>query len=414
MSLKNLFPSRKSGGRTIESRDLMDEYLAKDFSRRHLLQGALASAALIGCGSDPAPGNPTPGADASRDAAPADASLPDVAPDKPPARMPHLVGMGQSDDHIMAAEAALAETHNFDFIQRGQRVYLKVNTNSGDPFPYSTSPDMIRWVVGKIRERGGEVFIGDRSFFGDTGTMRNFQGNGIADVAQELGVDLMVFGDTAARDSAANSVDWMDLPDTLDGLDARSTIWQGTMRIPVPVAQADHIISLAVTKTHFIATFTMSMKCMIGIINPVDRSRTANLGSHSTAGDRLYKQVAYMNKGGPALSMVVLDGWNALISGGPTPTDRPPSAPATFTGGVTGEPHCVIISRDRLAADMTGVALLKTVSPRYERIMTTSVWTNKQVARAMEAGLGINDRAMYDLSGPTVMNLDTIRENVLA
>ncbi len=411
MSLKNLFTTRKSGSRTIESRDLMDEYLAKDLSRRHLLQGALASAALVGCGSDPAP-NPTPGADAGPDAAP-DAS-PDVAPVMPPARVRHLVGMGQNDDHVMAAEAALAETHDFSFIQTGQRVYLKVNTNSGDPFPYSTSPDMIRWVVGKIRERGGEVFIGDRSFFGDTGTMRNFRGNGIADVATELGVDLMVFGDTAARDAASTAVDWMDLPAEVDGLEPRSTVWMGSMRIPVPVAQADHIISLSVAKTHFIATFTMSMKNMIGIINPVDRSRSSNLGNHSTAGDRLYKQTAFMNKAGPNLSLVVLDAHQALISGGPTPTDRPPSAPASFMGGVTAEPHCVIISRDRLAADMTGVGLLKTLAPTYERIRSTTVWNNKQVSVAMNAGLGINDRAMYDLSGPTVMNLDAIRANVIA
>jgi uncharacterized protein (DUF362 family) len=410
MSLKHLFPSRKSGGRTIESRDLLDEYLAKDLSRRNLRQGALAAAALIGGGTDPAPGPPPPRAGASPDV------TPDATPDvmMPPPRVRHLVGMGQNDDHIMAAEAALAETHDFDFIQSGQRVYLKVNTNSGDPFPYSTSPDMIRWVVGKIRERGGEVFIGDRSFFGDRGTLRNFQRNGIAEVATELGVDLVVFGDTGAGDAASAAVDWMDLAGNAEGIGERSTIWQGTMRIPVSVATADHIISLSVVKTHFIATFTMSMKNMIGIINPVDRSRMPNLGAHSTAGDRLYKQTAFMNKAGPAVSMVVLDGWNALISGGPTPNDRPPSAPATFMGGVTGEPHCVIISRDRLAADMTGVGLLKTLSPRYERIMTTSVWANKQVSTAMAAGLGITDRAMYDLSGPSVMNLDTIRENVIA
>ena len=121
-----------------------------------------------------------------------------------------------------------------------------------------------------------------------------------------------------------------------------------------------------------------------------------------------------MNKAGPNVSLVVLDAFEALISGGPTPRDRPPGAPSTFMGGVTGEPHSVIISRDRLAADMTGVGLLKTLSPRYERIMSTTVWANRQVARAMEAGLGINDRAMYDLAGPTVMNLDAIRENVIA
>ena len=44
---------RKSGARDLSgSRDVMQEYLAKELTRRGLLQGALASAALVGCGSD--------------------------------------------------------------------------------------------------------------------------------------------------------------------------------------------------------------------------------------------------------------------------------------------------------------------------------------------------------------------------
>lgn len=414
MSLKDLFPRHKSGGRTIESRDLLDEYLAKDLTRRHLLQGALAAVSLAACGTGATPGAMTP-ADAGVDAGKVDVdAAPDVPVAAPPMRVRHLVGIGEHEDHVMAAEAALAETHDFDFVQAGQRVYLKVNTNSGDPFPYSTSPDMIRWVVGKIRERGGEAFIGDRSFYGDRGTMTNFRANGIADVASELGVDLLVFGDSAAGDSAAHTVDWMDLPPTIDGVGDRAALWSGTMRIPAPVATADHIVAMPCMKTHFIATFTMSMKNAIGLVNPVDRARSANLGSHSTVGDRLFRQVAFMNKAGPAVSLVVLDGHQALLSGGPTPTDRPPAAPSSFTRGVTGAPHLVVISRDRVAADLTGVSVLKTLSPMYERIQSTSAWSNRQIVQARNAGFGLTDHALYDLSGPTVTDLARIRELALA
>lgn len=221
----------------------------------------------------------------------------------------------------MAAELALQETHNFDFVQSGQTVYLKVNTNSGDEYPYSTSPDMIRWVVGKVRERGGEVFVGDRSFFGDRNTARNFQANGIAGICDELGIELHVFGDPMT-DTAANSVDWMDLPDTLDGLGARTTYWNGTMRIPSMVAQADHIIAMPCVKTHFIATYTMSMKNIIGIVNPLDRSRTANLGNHSTTGDRLHRQVAFMNKAGPTCRSSCSTGGRRSPRAVPSPRTR--------------------------------------------------------------------------------------------
>ncbi len=393
--------SRRSGGRTIESRDLMDEYLAKDVSRRGLLLGALGATAVAACGGEGG-NSTTPAADAGTDTG----ARPDATPDAAPMRVRHLVGMGHNDDHIMAAEAALRETHDFDFIQRGQNVYLKVNTNSGDEYPYSTSPDMIRWVVGKIRERGGVPFVGDRSFFGDRGTGNNFTRNGIRGVCEELMVPLHIFGDPAL-DGAANSVDWMDLPAEVDGIGARSAFWTGRMRIPVMVAQAHHIIAMPVVKTHFIATFTMGMKNVIGIINPVDRSNMNNLGQHTTAGGKLYRQTAFMNKAGPNVSLVVLDGWNALIAGGPTPRDANGAAR-------TAEPHVVIISRDRVAADLTGVALLKTLSPRTEAITRTAAWSNPQIAAAVAAGIGLTDRAMYDLSGPSVANIDALRMNVMA
>ncbi|MDO9022009.1 MAG: DUF362 domain-containing protein [Deltaproteobacteria bacterium] len=400
--IKPRLSARKSGGRTIESRDLLQEYIEKDMSRRRLLMGSLAAATVaMGC-SDA--GNPTtPPVDGGANV-PADSGAP---VDVPPARMTHLVGAGQSDDHVAAANLALQETTGFDFVQSGQRVYLKINTNSGDAFPYSTSPDMIRWVTEKVRERGGEVFVGDRSFFGDRNTGTNFRRNGIADICEELGVELTVFGDPMT-DSAASSVDWMDLPGEVEGLGPRSAFWTGTMRIPTMVAQADHIVAMPCVKTHFISSYTMTMKNMIGIINPRDRSLPNNLGNHSTSADKLHRQVAFMNKAGPNVSLVVLDGWTSLISGGPLPSNAPPRAPAGWTAQ-TEDAHVVIISRDRVAADLTGLALLKTLSPMYEVIQTTTARANRQMMRALASGVGISSVEQLDLSGPSVTAIEMLR-----
>ena len=398
--------SRKTGGRTIDSRDLLQEYVEKNLSRRSLLVGALAAATVAtGCSDGNSGPVTVPPTDAGGGAdVPTDSPAP---VDVPPARTAHLVGVGQDDDHVRAAELALQETAGFDFVQAGQRVYLKVNTNSGDAFPYSTSPDMIRWVAEKVRARGGEVFVGDRSFFGDRNTQGNFQRNGIVGICEELGIDLHVFGDPMT-DSAANSVDWMDLPAEIDGLGARSAYWTGTMRIPAMVAQADHIVAMPCVKTHFISTYTMSMKNMIGIINPRDRSQANNLGNHSVSGDKLHRQVAFMNKAGPAVSLVVLDGWNALVSGGPLPSNAPPRAPAGWVAQVA-EPHMVIISRDRVAADLTGLALLKSLSPMYEMIQTTTARANRQMVRALASGVGISEMSQFDLSGPSVPTIEMLR-----
>lgn len=421
--MANVFTSRKSGGRVIDSTDLQQEYLEKELNRRQILQGALALAATTAaCGNSAptggAPAQDAGGADAGGVDAGAPADVPQTPTDVPVAPVTHLVGAGYDDDHVRAVELALEQTVGFSRIRSGQRVYLKVNTNSGDPFPYSTSPDVIRYVVGRLRDIGAEVFIGDRSFWGDTNTMRNFQRNGIADVATELGVDLVVFGDTArlagtTRPADASAVDWMDLPSTSDAesIAMRSTHWTGTMRIPAMVATADHIINMPCVKTHFLATFTMSMKNIIGLINPVDRSQSRNLGGHDARrGGRLYPQIAFMNKVLPTVTMNILDGWNALITGGPTPGDRPPNAPAGWSPQ-TAEPKVVFASTDRVAVDLAGAALLRTISPMFELIHEgASLWeNNRQLSVAIPAGVGITERAMFDIAGPSYPDLARIR-----
>jgi uncharacterized protein (DUF362 family) len=180
------------------------------------------------------------------------------------------------------------------------------------------------------------------------------------------------------------------------------------MRIPAMVAQADHIVAMPCVKTHFISSYTMTMKNMIGIINPRDRSLPNNLGNHSTSADKLHRQVAFMNKAGPNVSLVVLDGWTALISGGPLPSNAPPRAPAGWTAQ-TNDAHVVIISRDRVAADLTGLALLKTLSPMYEVIQTTTAQANRQMMRALASGVGISSVGQLDLSGPSVTSIEMLR-----
>ena len=108
--IKPRLSARKTGGRTIESRDLLQEYVEKDLSRRRLLMGSLAAASVaMGC-SDA--GNPTtPPADGGGAAdVPGDSGAP---ADVPPARMTHLVGAGQSDDHVAAANLSINENSGF-------------------------------------------------------------------------------------------------------------------------------------------------------------------------------------------------------------------------------------------------------------------------------------------------------------
>lgn len=383
----------KTGGRVLKDNGLVDEFLAKEMSRRQMVQsvmlGAVATwlgtSALSAC-SGPSP-RPADGG-STNDAAAADSNQ-----DTPQPRMPHLVGMGYHESsQEEAIRAALAETIGLGMIRRGDSVYLKVNTNSGDPFPYSTSPELILQIGGMLRDLGvTDLRIGDRSFWGDRNTAGNFETNGIAEAARRLGTEAIVFDD---------SVDWVTLPAEL------VPNWVGPVRLPALVTTATHIINLACIKTHFIATFTMCLKNCLGLVHATDRARDGNLRVHTSA---LYRQIAQINKAfTPSLN--ILNGYQALITGGPTPRDRSPSG----NGPTIADPKVVIVSTDRIAADVTGIAVLQTLSPPNERVTQTPPFSNPQIRAAVAAGgLGISGPEMYDLSGPTVPMLDTYRQRVM-
>ena len=385
--------SRKTGGRTLESRELTEEFVAKELTRRQMVQSVmlatvgtwLGATGLAGCTSNTVvAGNGTP--------APAPTDTSEGDPMMPPATTKHLVGMGyDATDRNKALQAALAETLGLGMIKPGDSVYLRVNSNSGDMYPYSTSPDTLLAVGGMLKDLGvTDLRIGDRSFWGDTGTAANLVSNGITGAAKKLGTTAFVLDD---------SVDWMTLPA------ASVKNWKGTVRLPVPVTSADHHIILSCVKTHFIATVTMSLKIALGLVHADDRAREGNLKNHDTT--ILFDQVAQINKAFTP-SLVIADGYSAVISGGPTLNDRPPGAPSTFKGGITGDPKVFIVSTDRIAADVAGISVLQTLSPSYELVTKTKPFANPAIKAAIAAGgLGISGPSAYDLSGPTVPMLAT-------
>ncbi|MDB5215489.1 MAG: hypothetical protein JWO86_3416 [Myxococcaceae bacterium] len=387
--------SRKTGGRTLESRTLTEEFVAKELTRRQMVQSVmlatvgtwLGASGLAGCGS-----NTTTTAGTG---APAPAATGTGEPDPgmmTPATTQHLVGMGyDATDRTKALQAALAETLGLGMIKPGDSVYLRVNSNSGDMYPYSTSPETLLAVGGMLKDLGvTDLRIGDRSFWGDTGTAANLVSNGITGAAKKLGTSAVVFDD---------SVDWMTLPA------ASVKNWKGTVRLPAPVTSADHHIILSCVKTHFIATVTMSLKIALGLVHADDRARDGNLKNHDTT--ILFNQVAQINKAFTP-SLIIADGYSAVISGGPTKNDKPPGAPSTFKGGITGDPKVFIVSTDRIAADVAGISVLQTLSPSYELVTKTKPFANPAIKAAIAAGgLGISDASAYDLSGPTVPMLAT-------
>ncbi|MDP2953626.1 MAG: DUF362 domain-containing protein [Chloroflexota bacterium] len=267
------------------------------------------------------------------------------------------------------------------FIQPGQTVLIKPNANSADPYPATTNPDALYEVVRLVWERDPKrVLVGDRSMY-RIATMETLRKLGLYDAAGEARAEIVPFDDLRwVRVHPQGAEHWGP-----EGF-----------RIPGLLEEVDHIISLPCLKTHFMAAFSLSLKNAVGIVHPEDRLGVLHRGHQQEP--RFGSLIAEINLA-YKVSLVLLDATKAMVTGGPSQGD-------------VVSPGLVLASRDRVAIDAAGLALLKLLGTE-KAIMDKGVWEQPQIRRAAELGLGVAEAAAIDLRGYQVPELDKIRQNLL-
>jgi uncharacterized protein (DUF362 family) len=327
--------------------------------RRRSLLAATLGAAMVGCRrAAPLDHARSKSRDAARAAQPAPV---DPAHDRPQRGERGLVGCARRASADEALLTAVAHVGGLPHAGPGDLVLLKVNTNSGDPYPYSSRPGAVALLAEHYLRRGAHVVVGDRSFWGDRDTRGNLEANGIAAACAATGAELRVFDDAHP---------WHELPPL--------SSWVGPVRIPRLVMQAKVVLNLACAKTHFISGATLGLKNGLGFVRAEDRARPGNLRSHDP--EKLHHQIAELRAAMPPM-FTVLDGFDALVAGGPTPSSgRPPWI--TRTG-------VVVAGHDPIAVDATGLALLRQHTDEEEDIATTAPWKSPILRAAIAQRLGI-------------------------
>jgi uncharacterized protein (DUF362 family) len=158
----------------------------------------------------------------------------------------------------------------------------------------------------------------------------------------------------------------------------------------------------------------MSMKAFVGMSHHNTRREfhsyygDNNLNDQKRAGRRGVKQnpeeearevtplvsrIAELNPGiRPAMN--ILDGSKCFVFGGPS-------------NGDMAEPKVVVASTDRIAADATGVAVLKTEGTE-DRLQNRSVWETPFLKHGIEIGLGIDSVGKVNLKPEGVSDTDLV------
>jgi len=193
-------------------------------------------------------------------------------------------------DELSLRISSTWETCAAPWFNSEHRVLIKINLNTADPYPASTSPQMLSWLLDFLQKRGiRKILVGDCSSLGALPTKK---------VAHRAGILTVIDG--RADFICFDKTDWITTPVKGRYLNHITT--------PLIVHEVDRIISLANLKAHRLATFSAGLKLGVGFMHPLER--------YNLHRDHLEEKVAEINLAVPP-DLTIIDGRQAMISGGP-------------------------------------------------------------------------------------------------
>ncbi len=304
---------------------------------------------------------------------PTDASATTPIPTKEPSPIPSptaeatgRVALVRTDDRAEGVRRAieLLETNAV----HGKALFLKPNFNSADPFPGSTHKETLLALADSLELMGAEhITVGDRSGMGDTRAV--MQAKGIFAMADELGWSTLAFDELHADD-------WQLFQPS-------GSHWQYGFTLPRPVLAADGIVQTCCLKTHrYGGHFTLSLKNSVGLAAKRVPGEGYNymMELHNSPHQR--RMIAEINVAYEP-DLIVMDGIEAFVHGGPA-------------RGTKVSPGVILASRDRVALDAVGVAILRHFGTTAE-VSRGEIWSQEQIARAVELGLGVTGPSDLEL-----------------
>jgi len=236
-------------------------------------------------------------------------------------------------------------------IERGDRVLVKPNFNSADPYPGSTDLVFLHAVIEILLEAGARVTVGESSGGVWRPTRNVLQKIGMFELVRDLGVELVAFEDRAD--------DWVRIK--IDG------DYLGAVSMPRSAYEADKIVYLPCMKTHSIARFSGALKLAVGFMHPGER--------RALHARHLEQKVAEISMCWQP-DLIVMDGRKAFVSGGP---DR----------GQLAEPGLMLASGDLVAIDVEAMKVL--LSYEGKNKLVADPWQSPQIVTALKHGLGVGE-----------------------
>jgi len=258
-----------------------------------------------------------------------------------------------TDNRIVGTRRALEMVEGLDF--KDKKVIVKPNFNTADATPASTHNDTLVAIFKWLKEKEAEeLTLAERS--GPPLTVDVLKEKGIYKLQDQLGFNIINFDELTEKDY---------IHFNQEGLH-----WKNGFIIPKVIKEAEALVNTCCLKTHgFGGVISMSLKLAVGLVPRRGFPYMPELHKSFQMGEMIAEINAAFTP-----DVTLMDGVEAFTAGGP----------AT---GCVKQAKVILASKDRVALDAAGLAVLKKMGSN-NLIMNTPIFDQGQIKRAVELGLG--------------------------
>ena len=265
-----------------------------------------------------------------------------------------------------------------------KQIAIKANFNSADPFPASTHLDTLRAIIISLKNAEvATITLAERSGMGNTENV--LEQMGVFALSKELGFETLIL-DNIGKD------DWVKF-------NRDKTHWLHGFYLAKVFHDADKIVQTCCLKTHrFGGHFTLSLKNSVGMVAKKVPGEIYDY-MWELHGSPFQRQMIAEINNNYNLDFVVMDGIKAFISEGPEK-------------GTVVKPNLLLASRDRVAIDAVGVAILKLYGAKG-KIGEEEIFKQDQLKRAADLSFGVkstDEIKLTALNDETIDDLERIKQ----
>jgi uncharacterized protein (DUF362 family) len=231
-----------------------------------------------------------------------------------PAGSAHLSAawMPKGDTSYRLFKKMIEQATDFSWLNKGDRVLIKLALNSGNPYPATSDPWALDCLLKVLKEHGAtKIFVGDQSGVRNVywssqgqvrGTSRAFaQSAGLLSVIERNGASPVFFEERG-------------YPAYIETAPAAEHHWKEPMRITSFVNEVDHIIYLPRVGSHGLADVSSGMKIGVGFLREDSRKLFHQGGENFYA---MYSEISEVPEIKSKLRLTVSSGRSVMTLIGP-------------------------------------------------------------------------------------------------